>query len=296
MYKRLQDCFWWPNLYTHITYFIYLCLICQLQSKQRPVVPLLPTWSTAVMRKFFLDTTQLDIGLYGMHYVLKAVDDVSGWPEARTSKKNNLNSWVRFLFEDVILQFSCIPIIICNGGLEFKGATRALLERYGVSVILSSPYHPQGNTVVERSHQTFINALLKSCGTQASLWPCYLHSTLLAVRTTTQRSTGYMPYYLVYGQHPVFLFDILDRSWQTLEWDTVDSTEELLAVWARQIAQREEDVGAVAEELQRTQTRVVDDFMRRNATRMTEGQFNVGAWVLKHKTWLDAQHGHKSAL
>ncbi|EKM51439.1 uncharacterized protein PHACADRAFT_129409, partial [Phanerochaete carnosa HHB-10118-sp] len=109
-----------------------------------------------------------------------------------------------------------------DGGPEFKGAARELLERYGVAVILSSPYHPQGNGIAERDGKTLQDAILRC-------------------------STGYTPFFLTYGQHALFPFDISDRTWHVLDWDTVQSTEDLLALRIKQLARREEDIGSAVQ-------------------------------------------------
>ena len=104
-----------------------------------------------------------------------------------------------------------------------------ILEEHGVTVILSSPYHPQGNGIAERDGQTLKNAILKACGRHARNWPLYLNAALLAIRTTASRSTGYTPYFMVYGKDCLFPFDLTDRTWYTLDWDKVVTTEDLIA-------------------------------------------------------------------
>ncbi|PCH44356.1 hypothetical protein WOLCODRAFT_56609, partial [Wolfiporia cocos MD-104 SS10] len=56
---------------------------------------------------------------------------------------------------------------------------------HGVAVIISSPYHPQGNGIAEHDGQTLKNAILKACSRCARDWPLYLNAALLAIHTTT---------------------------------------------------------------------------------------------------------------
>ncbi|EED81334.1 predicted protein, partial [Postia placenta Mad-698-R] len=56
-----------------------------------------------------------------------------------------------------------------DGGPEFKGAARTILLRHGVSVILSSPYHPEGNGIAERDGQTLMRAVMRSYRTWSIL-------------------------------------------------------------------------------------------------------------------------------
>jgi len=55
-YKTLAECFFWPNMFNQIAYFICSCNICQLHSKTHPIVAFSPTWNSGILRHFNLDT------------------------------------------------------------------------------------------------------------------------------------------------------------------------------------------------------------------------------------------------
>lgn len=234
-------------------------------------------------------------GLYGNKYLLHASCLTGKWPEGKASKKKDALAWKTFLLS-IIFRFGCIPVFICDGGSEFKGAARMILEEYGIAVIISSPYNPPGNGIAERDGQTLKNAILKACGDQPRRWPLYVDPGLLAVRVTTSRATGFTPYFLTYGQHALFPFDISDRTWFLLDWDDVYSTEDLLSLRMKQLARREEDIGTAVQHLEESRRRAAEDANRANAHRMRDEELLPGMWVLVHETWLDAQHGHKAAV
>jgi len=114
-----------------------------------------------------------------------------------------------------------------------------LFKQYGVVAIVSSPYHPEGNSHMEHLHQTLVNSILRACGKNVFQWPLYLHTGLWAMWCSTLRVTGYPPYFLLYGHFPFFAFDFADRTWDTLDWHNVTSTEDLLALWMQQILRRD---------------------------------------------------------
>ncbi|KAF9800793.1 hypothetical protein IEO21_10293 [Rhodonia placenta] len=272
-FRKVADRFWWPNQYDEIAFFVRSCNTCQYRAKSRLLQPLSITISPSILRRFVLDTIHMPQGSNGHRYLLHASDDVSRWPEAVSSRKNNAETWAKFIWK-VLCWFGCIPVFVCDGGPEFKGAARTILLRHGVSVILSSPYHPEGNGIAERDGQTLMRAVMQSCGKRTKDWPLFLEAGLLAVRTTTSRATG---------------------TWSVLEWDKVRTTEDLLTMRLQQIACKDELVEEAVKHLIKSRRRSADDYNKKHARSMTEA-FEPGMWVLVHETWLDNQHGNKGAL
>jgi hypothetical protein len=66
---------------------------------------------------------------------------------------------------------------------------------------------------------------------------------------TAHRAHGYSPYFLLYGVHLVFVFDITDHTWQTLDWHNVKMYSDLISLRAQQILRCEELLTPVLEKL-----------------------------------------------
>ena len=91
----------------------------------------------------------------GFKYIVFACDDLSGWVEGKMIKECNSENVSKFLFEDVICRHGCPMRIVMDGGSENLDLTKALLERYRIKRTVISVYHPQSNSLVERSHHQF---------------------------------------------------------------------------------------------------------------------------------------------
>ncbi len=292
-YLAVRDRYWWPNLYRSAHWFVASCQNCQFHSRYRSVPPLTRSLCPFVLRRIHVDT----IHMPDKAYLLHASCATSQWPEARYSKTNTSDVWARFLFEDVICRFGCIPVLVCDNGSEFKGAAKELLRRYQIAVVITSPYNAKANGIAERHGQTLGRAIIRLCPPgKPKAWRRYLHAGLLAVRTTVSRATGYTPYFLLYGMHCLFPFDLTDRTWYALDWDEVTSTEDLLTLRIAQLTRHDDDVSRARANLDASRQRAVDDFNRRHHDRLRAREFEPGTWVLLHETWLDAQHGNKGAL
>ncbi|XP_051229838.1 uncharacterized protein [Lolium perenne] len=85
-------------------------------------------------------------------------------------------------------------------------------EENGIQLDLASVAHPESNGQAERANQSIlheIKPLLEVPLERATgCWAEVLPSVLWGVRTTPSRSTGYTPFFLVYGAEAVMPIDI----------------------------------------------------------------------------------------
>jgi hypothetical protein len=69
--------------------------------------------------------------------------------------------------------------------------------------MFTSAFHPRTNSKCERLNQTFKHMLTKYVKGQVHSWDEYVDSSLFSCRIRKHATTGYSPFYLVYGQEPV---------------------------------------------------------------------------------------------
>jgi transposase InsO family protein len=86
--------------------------------------------------------------------------------------------------------------LISDNGSQFSNKEfQTFLTGYGCSHVTSSPRHPQGNGLVERTVQTMKNLFKKS-----SMSGGDFHLALLSYRSTPHESTGTSPARLLMGR------------------------------------------------------------------------------------------------
>ena len=150
-------------------------------------------------------------------------------------------------------RFGCLLLIVNDGGPENQDLTKELLERFNVWNVQVAAYHPQSNGLVERGHQNIVDALAKLTAPSGKPgnWPAHLAAVSWADRITVRKSTGMTPYRVVFGQECLLPVEIAMESWRVVDWLRVERAwnkrAELLALRARQLERRSENIEKVAE-------------------------------------------------
>ena len=169
-------------------------------------------------------------------------------------------SVARFLWEDVICRHGCFGRLIVDGGPENKDLVEELTVRYGIKRVQVSSYHPQANGMIERGHRPIVDALSKMTDGGLGNWVENLPAVLWADRSTVKSTTGLSPYYVTCGSEPVLPIELEVPTWRILPWSEVHTTAELLAMRARQLQRREEDLEEAVHHLQRMRMEGKEEF------------------------------------
>ena len=78
----------------------------------------------------------------------------------------------------------------------------------GIQKSRTTPYHPQCDGMVERFNRTLLNMLATHCKNNPWNWEEHLQKVCFAYNTSIHTSTGYSPYYLMFGRQPVLPIDV----------------------------------------------------------------------------------------
>lgn len=194
----------------------------------------------------------------------------------------SLRAVADFLWEDVICQHGCFGKLIIDGGPENKDAVAELTQRYGVKKVAVSDYHPQANGMIERGHKPIVDVLSKISDGGSINWVRNLPAVLWADQSTVRTSTGLTPYYICCGSEPVLPIELEIPTWRILPWDEVHSTADLLAMRARQLQRRDDDLEEATLHLQRMRLEGKERHDLKYGIR--DEELAVGSIVLLHDT------------
>lgn len=86
---------------------------------------------------------------------------------------------------------------------------------------------------------------------------------------TETAMTGHSPFYIGHGFDPVLPIELEIPTWRILPWGSVTNTAELLAMRARQLQRRDEDLMEARDHLQRMRERGKEEFEERKNIRLS---------------------------
>ena len=115
----------------------------------------------------------------------------------------------KFLYQGYISIFGVPARLLSDRGANFmSNVIDEMCKILGIKKLQTTPYHPQTNGLVERSHQTLMQMIGKLGEDKKANWPSHLAEIAHAYNATHFTVTGYSPHYLMFGQRPRLLVNI----------------------------------------------------------------------------------------
>jgi hypothetical protein len=218
--------------------------------------------------------------LYGHKYIVQAHCSLTGWPEWRALTRETGHTIGSFIFEEILCRWGGLEEIVTDNGMPFVAVLDWLAEKYHICHIRISAYNSQLNGVVETTHRTVCKALIKTCEGDMRKWYEHIPYVFWADRVTMRKATGLMPYYIVHGVEPLLPFDITEVTFLVVLFTSKVSEAELLAIRARTLEKRDEDLAQVHEQVLKAWFSSAQEFKRRNTNRIHDYNFRPGSLVL----------------
>jgi len=241
MQALIAPYFYWPTLSRDCQQFIRECVVCQKADKSRPPrSPLqLREVVTVPSERVAVDIVgPFPTAKGGFQYLLTAIDMATRWPEAIPLRSITTKSIIHHLTS--IFTHSGFPkAIVSDNGQQFVGREFSRwLKVHGISHSRASPYHPQGNGVVERMHRTLNAIVSKTTGAKGN-WASVVPMALYFLRCTPSDATGLSPFMAKQGWEPSTPLSVLYEAWSDKELGDIDLTEFVLTNSERVEALRE---------------------------------------------------------
>lgn len=291
-FETIRLRFFWPFYHSDTRQYVSSCRECQIRSTKKVEVPLIISTPVDLFYKVHMDVMFMPKAR-GYTCIIACRDDLSGVTETRALRSANSKEVAKFFWEQIICRYGAVHHVVTDNGSEFKGAFEALVNKYGIHHIRISPYNSKANGVVERGHFILRESLIKACGGEISRWPELLPHAQFADRITIRRSTGFSPYFLLHGVHPILPMDLRESTFMVQGFHQGMSHSDLLALRIRQLERRPEDVAHAADILRKTRITSKEHFETRFAHKLKKKSFGPGDLVLVRNTGIEREMNRK---
>ena len=180
------------------------CAVCQLHSRK----PERYEMGEMPIASYPIELISMDlIGPFipstnNNRYILTIICHCTGYAEAIPIPDKTSNSVITAFADQFIARHGVPEVIITDNGKEF---TAFDFERYlkllKIKHKKSTPGHPQGNGRIERFNRTLKELINRLVNNRVQSWESVVASAMLAYRSALSDTTGFTPFYLMYGRN-----------------------------------------------------------------------------------------------
>jgi len=273
--------YYWPEMKKHIKDHIQSCHDCQLRSMKKMHIPVTISHPPSLFSKVYLDVMKMPLA-YGKQWLIGCRDDLSGITECKAIARDKAKVIAKFFLKRIILRYGIVQEVVTDNGPSFGKEFSQLLKQYGIRHIKISPYNSQANGVVEQGHFNIREALVKLCKGNLSQWPLMVSATCYADRITVRQATGFSPYYLLHGVHPLMPGDLADATFMVNKYKPGMTTAELIEARTQQLLRLPEDTNKAQKILQQSRFRSKEAFEKKYAKRIRKEAYKPDNLVLIH--------------
>ena len=205
--RHLCGIFYWAGMSKFIRRAVRGCLDCRRRKSPKPrhagmTKSVLTSKPGEVFYIDFLNG-ELPLTELGYKWLLVVVDGFTRYPFAIPLREKKAAEVAENLLTHVFCHTG-LPLCVHSDGESDLVSESMLIayENMGIRKTQSALRHPQGNAPAERFNR-YLNEALSIVLPAYTDWPRMIPMILFAYRALVQETTGYSPFYMMYGRHPL---------------------------------------------------------------------------------------------
>ena len=204
---QLKSRFFWPFMNLDLEDKVRSCVRCIQKGARTQKAAMKTIVTTCPLELLSIDF--LTIECKGMKQnVLVMMDHFTKFGVAVCTKDQTAKTVARVLWYNFFMIYGFCSRILSDQGRDFESqVVKELCSIAGIKKCRTTPYHPSGNPV-ERWNRTLIGLLRGLEDDKKEDWKRYLPEVTHAYNACIHSSTGFSPYFLMFGRHPRLPIDL----------------------------------------------------------------------------------------
>ncbi|UYV71623.1 hypothetical protein LAZ67_8003894, partial [Cordylochernes scorpioides] len=274
---RLKNKYYWPSMLKDVSEFVKTCHLCQSRkgSNQLPsglLQPIPP--ANYPFERIGIDFVgPLPSTKRRRKWIIVLTDYYTKYAETKAVPEATVKEVSTFLIEHIFLRHGAPRFLISDRGSQFtSNLMKEVMKMCKVKHCFTTSYHPQTNGLTERLNRTLINMISMYVNTDQKNWDEILPFITHAYNTTIQETTGYSPFFLLFGREPMSLLD--DENIPTDS--NMDDYDEYIENYLDKIARTRQ---VVINNTEKTQERMKRNYDKKHNERIYEPGHLVAVWT-----------------
>ena len=208
----LKD-FYWPSIVKDAERHIKSCPRCLRFKTQPEKAELNPIIATRPLELVHIDYLTIEAPTNSKSgkdvNVLIITDHFTRYAQAHITSSQKAPIVAKTLWDKFFVHYGFPEKILSDQGRNFESQLISkLCELTQVKKLRTTPYGPEGNGSCEWFNRTLISMFGTLPDDFKSKWPQHISTLVYAYNCTRSNATGFSPYYLLYGRHPLLPIDI----------------------------------------------------------------------------------------
>ena len=211
--QQLKRRFYWPGHSLDVKIWCQTCSICASRKTATPknCAPLQTIKAGSPMQVIAVDIMgPLPESSNKNSYILVVGDYFTRWMEAYAIYDQEAATVAQKLVDNIFCRFGIPEQLHSDQGKQFESKLiQELCKILNISKTRTTAYHPQCDGLVERFNRT-LQAMIATITVDHPFdWEEALPKVCIAYNTSIHSTTGYSPFYLMYGREPRLPIDIV---------------------------------------------------------------------------------------